>query len=113
MHTKNVVKKSLKKFAFSSKLFMVSNVFFSMETLLIEAFEKGGWTLLFVIALGWVGRELYKKISAKFDELNDKVDSLRTQVTDLKVNSERYLTAIKMCDSPSCRAKKLLEEETK
>ena len=54
--------------------------------------------------------ETGKVIVRKFEELNKKVDELSAKVTELKVESSKFETAILMCDSPSCRAKRILEE---
>lgn len=78
-------------------------------TAISTLFEQGGWTLVFVVALGWVGRELYKRISAKFDELNNKVDELKEDVTALKVDNAKWTTAIRQCSHSDCPTKKLLE----
>lgn len=77
---------------------------------IIEAFTNGGWGLVLAIVLCYSGKVLYKKLSEKFEELNKKVDELSAKVTELKVESSKFETAILMCDSPSCRAKRLLEE---
>lgn len=77
---------------------------------IIEAFTNGGWGLVLAVVLCYSGKVLYKKLSEKFDELNKKVDELSAKVTELKVSDAKFKTAILMCDSPSCRAKRLLEE---
>lgn len=74
-----------------------------------ELFTSGGWGLvLFCVAI-YAVRFIYAKLSAKLTEMDNSIKALNQTVTELKVESSKFKTAIMLCDSPSCKAKKILE----
>lgn len=89
-----------------------SNYFFNMDiTTIGNLFTSGGWGLvLFAVAI-YAVRFIYAKLSAKLTEMDNSIKQLNQTVTELKVESSKFKTAIMLCDSPNCKAKKILEDK--
>lgn len=66
--------------------------------------------MLFAVAI-YAVRFIYSKLSAKLTEMDNSIKQLNQTVTELKVESSRFKTAIMLCDSPNCKAKKILEDK--
>lgn len=76
-----------------------------MEEILVNAYTQGGIGVVVVILLVWGIRWFVKQMK----DLSNKVDELRTEVTDLKVQNAKWWTAIKTCEREGCPNKQLLE----
>lgn len=74
---------------------------------LFKAFAEGGWPLLICVIVISAVIFISKKILSRMKEMETKIDSLRDEVTSLKVGNERYLTAIKSCTHEDCKVKQL------
>ena len=89
-----------------------------LTTLLQTLFEAGGWTLLIFGLLIYALRFAYIKLSKQFETLNNKVDSLKEEVSNLKIENTRFdtlMSALVECDSENCPnahlIKKIKKEE--
>lgn len=69
-----------------------------MEELLTNAYSVGGASLVVLIMFIWGIKWLF----GQFKSLNEKIDNLKDQVTDLKVSQERYIQMIKNCPHDNC-----------
>lgn len=76
---------------------------------IIEAFNAGGFTLVLVLVLIsgiiYIGKNMMKKMK----EMGDKIDTMKEEITEIKLQNEKYITAIKFCDKPDCKLKTLIE----
>lgn len=69
-----------------------------MEDIITNAYSVGGIGFAVVISI----ISAIKWLFGQFKSLNEKIDNLKEQITDLKVSQEKYIQMIKNCSNPDC-----------
>lgn len=69
-----------------------------MEDILTNAYSVGGIGLTLLIGI----ISAMKWLFGQFKELNEKIDTLKDNISDLRVSQERYIQMIKNCSNPEC-----------
>lgn len=75
-----------------------------IEEVINNAYSVGGFGLALMTVIIYGVRWIYKQ----FKDLNKSLLDVKEQLSSLRVEQEKYITAIKMCDSPECKVKKAL-----
>lgn len=81
-----------------------------ISSIINAAFEAGGMSLVLFTILVSGAIYVFKKMMSRISDMDSKIDTMKDEITEIKLQNEKYITAIKFCDKPDCKLKTLIEK---